>query len=248
MSDNIQETLNENESFLATKFFSQQWQLYQKVLNNNYMGHREIYAVLHEILLNNLQEPFKMLELGCGDASFTTQALLNTQISEYTGIDLSVPALEGAEKNFSMIDCQTNFITGDCWELAAELTQNQDRKFDIILVSFALHHLQLQDKDSLIKNLQKLLTPGGVFILIDIISQQQEDRNNYLRRYLDNVARTWSLLTPAEYIMVESHMSTSDFPETQQTLKSIAEKSGFSDFQCVYRDCLDTTELLCFYK
>lgn len=52
----------------SNELFNNQWILYQKILNNNYMGHQEIYDILHEFLLSNFQKPFKMLELGCGDA------------------------------------------------------------------------------------------------------------------------------------------------------------------------------------
>ena len=42
---------SENESLLVEKFFNKQWKIYQKVLNNNYMGHNEIYAILHFTVL-----------------------------------------------------------------------------------------------------------------------------------------------------------------------------------------------------
>jgi hypothetical protein len=53
------------------------------------MEHREIYGVLHKLLTDYLPTPFSLLELGCGDASLTVQALLNTTVASYTGIDLS---------------------------------------------------------------------------------------------------------------------------------------------------------------
>ncbi len=71
----------------SNEFFNHQWQLYQKILNNNYMGHREIYRILHEFLARYSPKPFKMIDLGCGDASFVAQALMNTTITFYQGID-----------------------------------------------------------------------------------------------------------------------------------------------------------------
>ncbi|MBW4636573.1 MAG: class I SAM-dependent methyltransferase [Iphinoe sp. HA4291-MV1] len=76
------------------EFFNTQWKLYQKILSNNYMKHREIYGVLHKFLVSYFQKPFSLLDLGCGDASFAVQALLNTTITFYTGIDLSKSDLE----------------------------------------------------------------------------------------------------------------------------------------------------------
>ena len=58
---------SQDEGFSAKEFFNRQWELYQKVLNNNYVGHQEIYDVLHK-LLAQWSKPFTMLDLGCGDA------------------------------------------------------------------------------------------------------------------------------------------------------------------------------------
>lgn len=247
MTEQIKLEMIQEENLLTAEFFNQQWQIYQKVLKNNYMGHREIYNVLHELLVKHWQKPFTLLDLGCGDGSFTTQALLNTQIAEYTGIDVSVPAIEDAKKNLAVTGCQGNFIIGDCWQLTNELAQNEPNKFDVVFTSFALHHLQVEGKEDVIKNIKNLLKSGGIFILIDVVRQENEDRDSYVKRYLGNVKKDWTLITPQEYKMVDSHISSKDFPETQSNLKSISEKVGFSNFECVYRDDLDTTQLLCFY-
>lgn len=248
MTEQIKAAIIKEETFLAKEFFNQQWQVYQKVLKNNYMGHQEIYNVLHELLVKNLPKPFTMLDLGCGDGSFTAQALLNTQISEYTGIDVSVPAVEDGKKNIAVTGCQGNFIIGDCWQLTHDLAKNEPNKFDVVFTSFALHHLQLSEKEDVIKNIKNLLKSGGIFILIDIVRQENEDRDSYVKRYLENVKKDWTLITPEEYTMVDNHISSSDFPETQSNLKNISQQVGFSNFECVYRDELDTTQLLCFYR
>ncbi|MBS9395755.1 MAG: class I SAM-dependent methyltransferase [Dolichospermum sp. LBC05a] len=73
----------------SDNYFKKNWEIYQKVLANNCMEHREIYGVLHKLLTDYLPAPFSLLELGCGDASSSVQALLNTTVASYTGIDLS---------------------------------------------------------------------------------------------------------------------------------------------------------------
>ncbi len=239
---------NDYESFRPKEFFNEQWKIYQKVLDNNYMGHQEIYSILHGLLANYFQKPFKMLDLGCGDASLTTQALLNTNIAFYHGIDLSVPALEIAKQNMSIIKCHTIFTKGDFSQSISEFILEEHNRFDAILISFALHHLHLYQKCNLIEQLQTLLTQNGVLILIDLVRKQEEDRETYIKRYLQSVQKYWILLTSKEYSMVANHMSSSDFPETQQTYQEISQKYGFTLFECLYYDSLDTTQLLCMYK
>lgn len=232
----------------SNELFNNQWTLYQKVLNNNYMGHQEIYDVLHGFLISHFQKPFAMLELGCGDASFTTQALLDTSVMSYRGIDLSKAALEIANVNIASIPCSKSFTEGDFSQLVPELVKKQQDSFDVILISFALHHLLLEQKDSIIAQLFNLLTENGVFILIDIVRKSEEDRETYIKRYLDGVQKSWSLVTGEEYSMVENHISSDDFPETQQALYSIAKKHKFSRVECLYTDPLETTQLLCFFR
>ncbi|WP_414624107.1 class I SAM-dependent methyltransferase [Calothrix sp. CCY 0018] len=231
----------------SNELFNNQWTTYQKILNSNYMGHREIYDVLHELLVS-YQKPFKMLELGCGDASFTAQALLNTFVESYKGIDLSEAALKIANSNMAPINCSKTFTEGDFSELIPQLVENQKDSFDVILISFALHHLLVEQKDYIIGQLLNLLTTNGVFILIDVVRKPEENRETYIRRYLEEVQKSWSLVTPQEYSMVENHISSNDFPETQEILYSIAKKHDFSRVECLYCDPLDMTKLLCFYR
>ena len=69
----------------SNEFFNQQWSIYQKILSNNYMSHRECYALLHRFLVGYFHKPYSLLDLGCGDASFTVRSLLDTPIVAYKG-------------------------------------------------------------------------------------------------------------------------------------------------------------------
>lgn len=230
------------------QFFNDQWQLYQKVLNNNYMGHKEIYGVLHNFLINHLQTPFSLLDLGCGDASITTQALLNTSISHYKGVDLSETALEIARRNLELIPCEKTFIQGDISTVVNQLVNQQNHSFDAVMTSFALHHLSLEEKDSVMSQIFHLLKPNGVLIIIDVVRPEKEERDTYIKRYLNHVRQDWSLISSQEYSMIENHISACDFPETQNILSEIALKHNFNRVECLYQDSLDTTQLLSFHK
>jgi cyclopropane fatty-acyl-phospholipid synthase-like methyltransferase len=243
---NLQTT--ENSLNYSNEIFNSQWELYQKILNNNYMEHKEFYGILHNFIINYFQKPFTMLELGCGDASFSVQALLNSSITAYSGIDLSNTALEIANNNMALIDCEKNFTLGNFSTVISEISENKEKKFDLILASFTLHHLTLEEKESIIGKLGHLLNEDGVFILIDITRKEKENREDYLKRYLNNINQHWSILKPEEISMVDEHISSSDFPETEETLFKIGRHYNFSSFECLYSDSCDTSKLLCFYR
>ncbi|HBB33723.1 MAG TPA: hypothetical protein DDZ80_12525 [Cyanobacteria bacterium UBA8803] len=128
------------------------------------------------------------------------------------------------------------------------MVENQQEKSDIILSSFVLHHLSWEQKYFVVSKLPHLLKTGGIFILIDIFRSENENRENYIKRYLEGVRQDWSELTSQEYSLVEEHISKNDFPETQEAFHSLATKHGFTKVESLYCDALDTTKLLCFYQ
>ncbi len=242
-----------NSASTYNDFFNNQWEVYQKICSHNYMEHRQFCETLKTFLTSYFQKGFSMLDLGCGDASFTSYALLNTKISSYTGIDLSLAALDIANTNMTRLGLRhlkdyLSLIQGDFLEVIPELALNNDNRFDVVLMCFSLHHLSLEEKEIILHNIWNLLRPNGVFILIDIFSQEDEDRDNYIKRYLDTVQNNWSELTPEEYAMVEKHISTNDFPESQKTIYGLAKKHDFPQIENLWINSANTAQSLCLYK
>src|ERR1051325_11810152 len=77
----------------AMQAFRHQWEVYSKVVDHDYLSHRAVEAVLHHELVNDVNRPFRFLDLACGDARLTVAALQDTRVIHYHGIDLSAPAL-----------------------------------------------------------------------------------------------------------------------------------------------------------
>ena len=82
----------------AATVFQDEWQVYRKMVDENYLFHREAYAALHDILTEESDLPFRFLDIACGDASATVGALRKTAVAHYHGIDLSTPALDLARR------------------------------------------------------------------------------------------------------------------------------------------------------
>ena len=82
--------------------------------------------------------------------------------------------------------------------------------------------------------------------MIDLVSQDRESRETYIKRYLKNVTQQWSQLTIEERILISTHMLESDYPETQKTLESLSVNNGFKNMKCLYQHA-DNTQLCCFY-
>ena len=78
----------------ALKQFQEQWATYRKLITSNYLSHREVGSILHNMLNEILASPFSFLDIACGDGSLMKAALPGTPVRHYHGIDLSQPALE----------------------------------------------------------------------------------------------------------------------------------------------------------
>ena len=78
----------------AAAIFQREWRLYRKMVDHNYLFHREAYGHLRRVLLEDAARPFRFLDLACGDASATVRALEGTEIASYCGVDLSAEALD----------------------------------------------------------------------------------------------------------------------------------------------------------
>src|SRR4029453_4473782 len=82
----------------ASQTFRDQWQLYSKLVDNDYLSHEAVRAVLHRELVTDVNRPFRFLDLACGDARLTVAALQGTPVIHYHGIDLSAPGRDSAQR------------------------------------------------------------------------------------------------------------------------------------------------------
>jgi len=60
----------------AAAIFQQEWRIYRKMVDQNYLFHREAYSGLRRVLLEEAPRPFRFLDLACGDASAAADAHL----------------------------------------------------------------------------------------------------------------------------------------------------------------------------
>jgi hypothetical protein len=66
---------------------------YQKVVDLNYMAHKEVYDTLHGVLISEAPDNFVFLDLACGTAGSSGRAQLSDAISESTSRDLHLRLL-----------------------------------------------------------------------------------------------------------------------------------------------------------
>src|SRR3954463_9534971 len=93
--------------------FQREWQVYRTLVDQNYLFHREAYACLHQILVEEVNYPFRFLDIACGDATASVAALTGTRIAHYDGIDLSAAALALAREALTVLRCPVTLEQAD---------------------------------------------------------------------------------------------------------------------------------------
>ena len=230
MSDLPPSVPSGEETERVRQFFDQ-WHLYKKVVAFNYLHHREAYAALAGAL-DRFDKPFRFLDLGAGDAAWTSQVLQGRPLRRYEAVDLSPVALDLARKNFARTDCEALFTVGDFCDA---LRSGSDVE-DVIFIGLSFHHLPLADKRVMLPVIRKRLAEHGSFLCYEPIHAENESRAQVLERWWQDVLRDWTELTPEELSAVQDHVFNNDYPESCETYARIAREAGFAETRVLYRD------------
>lgn len=214
-----------------TSLFRTSWSLYDAITEHNCMSHREIYAIVADVL-GGLQSsgPCSILDLGCGNARFLAPSLRAHPPLRYHGVDLSPAALDEARLHLAGIENVT-LQHGDMLEAATA----SEHRHDVVFTGFAVHHLDVLEKQALFHACARTLAPGGRFLKVDIARQEAETRDEYLLRYLHWVRTQWTAIPPEQREEACTHIAAHDFPATLTELSHMATTAGFAQTRALGR-------------
>ena len=209
----------------ALALFQQQWHVYRKVIDHNYMQHREVYARLHQVLVEEATQPFRFLDIACGDATASIDALQGTRVASYHGIDQSGPALDLAREALRALDCPVTLEQRDF----AEALRNRTERADVAWIGQSLHHLATADKLKVTRDIHGLLDTGGIFLLWEPTRFDGEHPDAYYRRFKAQCRPRYKELTPEEWNAISTHVRTADHPETASGWLALGRDAGFPE-------------------
>ncbi len=209
---------------LPAILFSDNWNVYQKIIANNYMLHKEFSHYTREALANAVHPIKSVLDLGCGDAQLIAKDLASIDIDSYTGYDLSEAALAQAEHFLQYLPTQKNLSLGRMENLIQESTNT----WDLIYSSYAIHHLSDQGKQQIMQDIYDHLHPNGLFLMIDVMRKKDQSREAYMDDYIGGIRQNWPGLEIREQDMIANHIHEYDFPAIDQDLIDWATNIGFS--------------------
>jgi SAM-dependent methyltransferase len=216
----------------ALRAFRQQWQVYRKLVDGDYLSHRAVGAVLHRVFVEEVGRPFRFLDLACGDAGTTVAALRDTPVAHYRGIDLSAPALELARREVAALPCPAELEMAD---FATALRGRPDSA-DVAWVGLSVHHLQTADKLAFMRDVRAAVADRGVFMIYEPIRLEGQDRPAYLDAFEAAYRSCLATMTPDEWAVVVDHVRAADFPEEASVWLQLGRDAGFRDAAELFTD------------
>lgn len=226
----------------AMRAFNTQWEVYQKLVDHDYFSHSKVKDTLHRQLVETVGRPFRLLDLACGDASMVVDALDETEVIEYHGVDLSMPALALANRTVESLSCAVTLEQND---FVAAMRERPDPA-DVVWIGLSLHHLQSDDKRELMREVRAVVGDEGLFLIYEPARLDGESRAAFLERFERKYHTAWTALTSDEWNIIWEHVKAADFPEQSSDWMQFGRDAGFSIVHELFSDPADILKVYCY--
>jgi len=162
----------------------------------------------------NTSKPNDILEIGCGMGIMANMMAQKTK-SNILGIDLCVPFIEHAQKNFQRSNL--SFAVMD-FNKPGDFN---DRRFDYIIGNGILHHLYFHLDDALI-TIKKLLKPEGKIVFLE-----------------PNIYNPYCyIIFSFPYFRKKAHLEPTEMAFSKSFITKKLSAAGYKNIKVEYRDFL----------
>ena len=118
----------------------------------------------------------RVLDLGCGTGTLVVLLKRKYPSAEIVGLDPDPKALRRARKKVRRAGVSVQLDEGFADELPYD-----EGTFDRVLSSLMLHHLEDQDREKMLREVLRVLKPGGSFHLLDFAGGEDRARGRWGR-------------------------------------------------------------------
>ncbi|MDQ7787850.1 MAG: class I SAM-dependent methyltransferase [Thermodesulfovibrionales bacterium] len=200
---------------------------------------RRLLAILQSFYINFLNDGRHkaMLDLGCGDGILTHEILKIDKSISVILVDGSEDMLTNARERLNAFK-NLHYIRASF----QDILENEllGRNFDFVVSSFAIHHLTMDEKQSLFNKIYAYLNPAGFFVNIDVVLSPTDA----LEQWYLSLWREWieekklSLHIQGNYydaIARRYKDNTDNKPDTLNDQLNALKSVGFKNIDCFYK-------------
>ena len=130
----------------------------------------------------NLRAGQRILDIGCGTGTLVVMLKRQYASSEVAGLDPDPKALRRARIKAKQAGVSVQFD-----QAFADKLPYKDDSFEHIFSSFMFHHLEERERENMLREVLRILTPSGSFHLLDFVSNH--DSHGLLDRWFQSHAR-----------------------------------------------------------
>jgi tRNA (cmo5U34)-methyltransferase len=189
---------------------------------------------LHEHFLSE-RSLSRVLDLGCGDGLLVYELMKDGARIEATLVDGSPEMLAAAKNRLADFE-RVQFVNASFQDLLAGDVLAD--KFDLIMSSFAIHHLTMDEKDALFRYVYELLNPGGFFSNIDVVAPPTQKLDGwYMRVWREWIGANAEGLEKERYLGIPKvyKENPDNQPDTLAAQLQSLEHAGFKNVDCYHK-------------
>lgn len=216
----------------------------------NYLEKADIYVVERRKMLWFVSSLFiyfikernvKLLDLGCGDGIVTEQLFKTERSISATLIDGSKSMLLKAKERLKAFPL-VNFVRASFQEILGGSVELES--YDFCISSMAIHHLEMNEKESLFQLISSHLKPGGHFVNIDIVRAPSEELEVWYfdvwKDWIGHMMNRFNIKDemPEDVIKKYQDSSSMNKPDTLGSQLKALCAVGFTDVDCYFKNGL----------
>jgi ubiquinone/menaquinone biosynthesis C-methylase UbiE len=120
-----------------------------------------------EVLPFHRTRSLRALDLGVGTGVFSKRFLEKYPNSKVVAVDGAAPMLELAKSRLGGLSQRVEWVLSDFQAMPTTVTKPET--FDVVISSYALHHLNAQKKLAVLKSAVQAINPAGWFLNAEVL-------------------------------------------------------------------------------
>ena len=133
----------------------------------------KMIEVALELLPFHQTRSLRALDLGVGTGVFSKRFLEKYANSKVVAIDGAASMLELAKSRLRELSQRVEWVLSDFRTMPTMVIKPDT--FDVVISSYALHHLNTQEKLAVLKSVVRAIKPGGWFLNADLVMAEAPD-------------------------------------------------------------------------
>ncbi len=133
----------------------------------------KMFEVALQVLPFHATRSLRALDLGTGTGIFSRRFLEKYPNSNVVAIDGAASMLELAKSRLGVLAQRVKWVQSDFRVMPTTVIRPES--FDVVISSYALHHLSAQEKLAVLKSVVRAINPGGWFLNADLVVAETAD-------------------------------------------------------------------------